>query len=489
MDHKLHNKYNLEVVRNGETIQEIESYNTLTNKFFEVLPNLSVENSSNSTYGSYKYIRGRLCIGDGSGTHTPDSTTLFNQLYDKECYLNGYQLGGSHRGNVFTFQAKYTLAENELVGKNLTEIGYKYDYSTFMSLSALKDKHGSPISIQKTDVDVIYITYTLYIEINLKSYQQLYVGNNYAGLFLGWRGSIFGVETNGYDASSFKKDTSIPKRVKYTGRVPSGWLPKKAGYPTYWIAQGITESGRLPGFPYGKRIEGETLSDQGDHQNFTTHLYGCKDPEVFVNGQKRTDFKHHPYSWGHNKPTYGNNCNEKAGCIAIVNGNHSSPPISGDSFDNVASAYANIGLNSITSEDMAVFEILDLTIPLEGIYYSKSYNNTGRCKIQIYTADTYGGKDVLIKEDIVDHSYNKMYKFADIPDLQLKKYICIHTIPFEDNMKFQCSFELRTLGNKGTIEFNEPLQSTDVVTCNYTTMCLVKTSDYVLDLDVSWEWA
>lgn len=152
----IHNKYEITVTdsRTGEVRQRAVGYNVVLNQYYTVL------------FGSNSYDSWRLLnqIGIGTGTATPavTDTTLTNgdtaSTTDVEVV---YAYPTSHR----TVQAVFGTSVG--AGKTYTEVGlqgYVREGQSYyyISRALLQDAEGNPISIVKTNTDVLTVTATFY---------------------------------------------------------------------------------------------------------------------------------------------------------------------------------------------------------------------------------------------------------------------------------------------------------------------------------------
>ena len=167
---KIHNRYDISVMdaETNEVKLKAVGYNVITDKFMQFCSTNAVHItrdtvSHDQSHPNQKYI----VIGDGNGTPTISDTALFNQIGEKNSSVieSVFQYPTSH----YSFQIK--LEANEYVGKSIKEVGFRIKRSTYYdrqegflaSHAMLQDSEGNPITIQKTDTDVVYITFTLYV--------------------------------------------------------------------------------------------------------------------------------------------------------------------------------------------------------------------------------------------------------------------------------------------------------------------------------------
>lgn len=156
-DHiKVVTNYNLKLLRNEVLLQEVNTHNILTNTFWL--------GRSDQAY----YVKGiQSCdikLGKGSGTPNTSDTDLFQPLWQKakDSTSSSYHARTSESNEEWIqLTNKYTFPANTTYVDTITECGL---YDTFRSLcthALLLDAEGNPISIEKTDLDVLIIEVTI----------------------------------------------------------------------------------------------------------------------------------------------------------------------------------------------------------------------------------------------------------------------------------------------------------------------------------------
>lgn len=146
----IHNKFDIEVIRDGEIRQKAQAFNIVTNKLWDYLI------GSNDPFA--KYIQ----YGSGSGTPSASDTSLFTRSGGAE--VTEVSLDVDHANSVITRVCKITLGLSTAVGVTLTEVGLAGANSNgnLTTHAMLQDMNGNPISIEKTDTDIINIYATVY---------------------------------------------------------------------------------------------------------------------------------------------------------------------------------------------------------------------------------------------------------------------------------------------------------------------------------------
>ena len=159
-DVRIHNKFDIEVVdvRTGEVRQRAKAFNVVLDQLFSthmVRPGMDPN--------GFKSV----ALGKGSGTPSASDTALFSAVgsYTTTRSASGIDNDAGYYYAVY----KATMTTENGNGYTYTEIGLNYvtgDYGNYRGCLAthamLVDSEGNPMSITKTNTDVIYITATVY---------------------------------------------------------------------------------------------------------------------------------------------------------------------------------------------------------------------------------------------------------------------------------------------------------------------------------------
>ncbi len=146
----IHNRFDIEIKDSitGELKKSITSYNIVLNQMYTRLCG-----------GSSYFVN--IHFGSGAGTLAASRTTLFSHLGTKvavdEEIIKAIPLS--------TWKRKVVLNPEEFVGNTISEVGIAYGATNtnLVTHSLLKDSEGNPISIVKTDVDIITIYATVFV--------------------------------------------------------------------------------------------------------------------------------------------------------------------------------------------------------------------------------------------------------------------------------------------------------------------------------------
>lgn len=154
----IHNRFDIEVVdaKTGEIKQKAQAFNVICSTLWSHAL-LSSAGSSSTTSMYFQYIQ----YGSGTGTPSSTDTALFNKVGYKSAE-NGV-FTSDDENLVYSIRKSISILENEHVGVELTEVGISKAYSSAICTHAmLQDMNGNPISILKTDTDIINIYATVY---------------------------------------------------------------------------------------------------------------------------------------------------------------------------------------------------------------------------------------------------------------------------------------------------------------------------------------
>lgn len=164
----IHNMFEFLVVdaNTGKEKQKAVAYNTILDQWFNarvVNAYPSYYNGASRTIDLLQYIT----FGTGTGTIASAETTLFTYL-GRKTVTTLQTIYGYPTSYV---QKQIKLEANEFVGKTITEVGFEYYCTQYwssdskyylMTHAMLQDSEGNQIALNKTDIDVIYITATFY---------------------------------------------------------------------------------------------------------------------------------------------------------------------------------------------------------------------------------------------------------------------------------------------------------------------------------------
>lgn len=151
----IHNKFELEVVdvKTGVTKGKALAYNVICDQLYNYLLQPTA------------YAK-QIHFGSGSGTPSTTDTALFHfegnvALSD----IENTEFGYDYQNGVFWCRRMAQINPEVAVGVNITEVGIAQGagQNTLCTHALLEDMNGNPISIQKTDTDLINVYVTIFL--------------------------------------------------------------------------------------------------------------------------------------------------------------------------------------------------------------------------------------------------------------------------------------------------------------------------------------
>lgn len=293
-----HNRFDIEVVDGvtGETKQIAQAENVMCTKFWAYSP--FQENSY--------YTMNRIHIGKGAGTPAFADQSLFSLLtaYTVVTSTSNYD----SVNKVFSVTLGITISESELVGETITEIGCGNPNYIFTH-AMLKDMNGNPISIAKTNTDIINVYATVFLHwtdlngfemwdiwnpqqfVLLEHFMRLRaiggsyeIGTAYNKVYCGDRGDPnFTTGVWSYNVA-LKQVTFTATRMSASACNRDGGISKLTIDHTYNCAEGFKTT--LPQSWYaGSDIVGEAIgTGNGSTVDFKTAFVLTRNATIYVNG-------------------------------------------------------------------------------------------------------------------------------------------------------------------------------------------------------------
>lgn len=160
----IHNKYELELYdADGNIKSKAYAYNVVTNYFWNLFSGNNLDRDSSF----FRYI----AIGTGTGTPSASDSGLFKYLAYAATTLVSY----SKEYPTSTLVQKATFGASASIVGTLTEVGFTkgYNSTSCFTHAMLQDSEGNPITIEKTDTDILIVTATLYITITAGEHLEL----------------------------------------------------------------------------------------------------------------------------------------------------------------------------------------------------------------------------------------------------------------------------------------------------------------------------
>lgn len=157
----IHNRFDIEMIdaNTGKVKQQAYAENIVLDALWARLL------SPNTYFNNIHY-------GTGTGTLVASRTSLFSFLGAKAA-SSDVSINFNYEEGWFSFQKSIKLLETEHIGATLTEVGIGYGSSSgnLVTHAQLKDMNGNPISITKSDTDIINIYATVFVHWNPNGYE------------------------------------------------------------------------------------------------------------------------------------------------------------------------------------------------------------------------------------------------------------------------------------------------------------------------------
>lgn len=172
----IHNRFDIEVIdaKTKKVKQTARAYNVLCDNIWTNICN----------FVSYF---GYIAYGSGSGTPSSSDTRLFAGQIIKEA--SNVALNVDRFSGIGWRTRKIVLNETTSVGMTITEVGISSSSSSgyLCSHAMLQDMNGNPISITKTDTDIITIYATVYAHWNPRGHNGIHIGGGgFTDVLLGY---------------------------------------------------------------------------------------------------------------------------------------------------------------------------------------------------------------------------------------------------------------------------------------------------------------
>lgn len=319
----IHNRFDIEVVdaATGKVKQTAQALNVICDGLWTRL-------FAPAAYFSY------IFYGGGTGTPSSSDTSLFSHI--GYAAVANMTYGMDYSTGVYYRKGSIQLSAATAAGKTISEVGIGYGTSSsnLCTHAMLKDMNGNPISIEKTDTDVINIYATIFVHFERLGYdnntiflvegegQTAYGSMDLFTWFSGaysnrptlacwvpgdsmyykqYRGDVLAPRDGAQVPISYSSDVSA-KRVTLTlGRLESSTGNYDQGL--MHVCLGAPNSSNLyfynasmlvfPGgasYPYSI-VEGEAVATgDGVTQDFALDFAFPHDARVYVDGVETTDF-------------------------------------------------------------------------------------------------------------------------------------------------------------------------------------------------------
>lgn len=149
---KIHNRFDI-IPRDAKTMEIIQDEVGMAENI--VLDRMYTRLLAFSSYFD------QIVFGTGTGTLAPSRTTLFNRLGNKPAVAES--LVRSYPTSIWT--KKITLGTEEYNGNILTEVGISETTTNINTHALITDSEGNPLSVEKTNLRIIDIYATVFVEV------------------------------------------------------------------------------------------------------------------------------------------------------------------------------------------------------------------------------------------------------------------------------------------------------------------------------------
>ena len=159
---KIHNRFDIQV-KDAETMEVVrtaQAENIVLDRIYTRL----------LAFSSYF---DQIVFGTGTGALSAGRTTLFNKVGNKAAVQDS--LVRSYPTSVWT--KKITLGTEEFNGNTLTEVGISETTTNINTHALITDSEGNPLSVEKTNLRIIDIYATVFVEVYSVDSGCLFYGN------------------------------------------------------------------------------------------------------------------------------------------------------------------------------------------------------------------------------------------------------------------------------------------------------------------------
>lgn len=465
----IHNKFDIEVIdgKTGEVKERAEAYNMVLDNLWHYIIETTTAFGTAIQYGS------------GTGTISASDTSLFNRA--NGISVTQDSLNCDYENKVIIRRCHINLALSTSVGVNITEVGLAAGTGngTLTTHAMLQDMNGNPISIAKTEFDIINIYATIYChwtitDPNIAFYPR---NNNLLNSLTGGT-NIFGSFTGGFGHSNCNiQETKTWSKTYYSTVTKT---------MTYTVGRYTQSEGNISG---GLRwlLGSDNYNGIGLKKDTNTwSSFNIVNESVGTGDGTTTSFKtkfNEPY----NAYVYINGVVQSSGVTVYKI----------ESCENEASnSSTEIIADHSTDNNIIYAPVGDWDLPATVIIYNANYANENVSQIACRrpgsysiggTLTVYKSSDLITWTQILQTSVgspSNRYDYANIPtgEQNNKYYKIVWQVSNSGNLH-----GVKT-SNTYNIVFDVPPADGDVITIDYTTDCIPKDSDHVLDATITFQF-
>lgn len=481
----VHNKFEIKVIRDGTTIQEGFAENIVLNRMYTRLVNL------NNFFTN-------IVFGTGTGILDPTRTTLFNRIGNESAQYVDAKI----TGNILEVTRKATLSLESYNGSTLTEVGISETTVDINTHALIKDAEGNPISISKTDLDIIKIYATVYLEVqddaiasfNLDSSNgylyQLFVNNSSmtvsSKIMVSLDDSISkdintygaGTETELITPTSHSVAVdSVAKTTKISGRigVDSG---NSAGGISRIQSEFLASLKIWETNPINYYTKSDVVLGVGDGStiNFNIPNKSVTDLIVKVDGVATTGYTYeNERKVAHIFEILPDASSEYRDELFVYGNPHRHQVAGGSTTTRASRTFASIPYNNT---------VVDLS------NYKLGMNNSRNCTVYLEGSNDETTFTTICQ--VSDSSSTPMDRTSDIPitvnDYSYLRIYYTITASYNHPYLSYIFFEHKTKVDKSRIVFNTAPALDAVVTADYKMPYIPKDIDHVIDYEITLQW-
>lgn len=147
---KIHNRFDIEVkdANTGEVLQVAQAENIVLDRIYTRLLN-------------FQSYFDNIVFGSGTGTLDPSRTTLFSRIGNKAASTES--LVRSYPTSIWTRSIR--LGTEEFNGQTIREVGISETTTNINTHALITDSEGNPLSVEKTNLKIIDIYATVFVEV------------------------------------------------------------------------------------------------------------------------------------------------------------------------------------------------------------------------------------------------------------------------------------------------------------------------------------
>lgn len=457
----IHNEFDIEVInsRTGEITEKAKAYNmVLTNLWHYII-------ETGTAFGT------AIQYGSGTGTISVSDTSLFNRA--NGINVTQDSLTCDYVNRVITRRCHINLALSTSVGVNITEVGLAAGTGngSLTTHAMLQDMNGNPISIAKTEFDIINIYATIYAHWSVPHNDAHIVFYPKTALQQSLTGSsnIFGSFVAGGSYRLFRPIYS----GKTWSKTSSSLANKTITYtlPRYSQSEGNSPKGIYYMLGYNN-FDGVAISKGSDSWSAFT----ITNEAVGTGDGTTTEFTT-KFNAPYNATVYVNGVAQTSADVTVLENHFLGQYFDVLSLDSTENNFIRIPIGGTGNFSCILYNPEYATKGLTHIWWPGVTGGAGTSYLNLSTSNNLDADDwITIKNGSGDFNISS--------DKQNNKYFKMIGFIYPGYEDFVFDFN----NNTYNIIFNTPPAVGDVITIDYTTDCIPKDSDHVLDASITFKF-